>query len=255
MRTEELRSIAGALEPMVSKLDRHVPLDTDDVSALAALPYTVKDLDRYHYIIRERELPTHCCVMLSGYSIRTKIVSDGHRQILGIQMRGDLADFQNSMVEVADHSLQMATPGTVALIPRGEIRRVAFARPNVGQAMWIDTLVEASIAREWIANVGQRNARERLAHLLCEFALRLQLAGLGQDSGYELPMTQQDLADATGMTAVHVNRTIKALEKDRLVDRATPRSIIIGDWGKLADAGDFDSTYLHIRSGVGRPSA
>jgi CRP-like cAMP-binding protein len=121
--------------------------------------------------------------------------------------------------------------------------------------MWIDTVVEASIAREWIANVGQRNARERLAHLLCEFALRLQLAGLGQETGYELPMTQQELADATGMTAVHINRTIKSLEKDRLVDRTTPRAIMIRDWAQLADAGDFDSTYLHIRKDVAPLSA
>jgi CRP-like cAMP-binding protein len=113
--------------------------------------------------------------------------------------------------------------------------------------MWIDTLVDASIFREWIMNVGRRDARTRVAHLLCEFSLRLKLAGLGQDNSYELPMTQDQLADATGLTSVHVNRTIKLLEAQGLIDRSSPRSIHIGDWRKLAEVGDFDSNYLHLR--------
>jgi DNA-binding transcriptional ArsR family regulator len=86
-----------------------------------------------------------------------------------------------------------------------------------------------------------------MAHLLCEFALRLKLAGLGREDHYELPMTQEELADATGLTPVHVNRTLKSLEADGLIHRSNPRSVYIGDWRKLADAGDFDSNYLHLR--------
>ena len=93
----------------------------------------------------------------------------------------------------------------------------------------------------------RRDARTRIAHLLCEFSLRLKLAALGQDNQYELPMTQEQLADATGLTAVHVNRTIKLLDQQGLIERSNPRSIHIGDWRKLADAGDFDSNYLHLR--------
>ena len=95
--------------------------------------------------------------------------------------------------------------------------------------------------------MGRRDARTRLAHLLCEFALRLRIAGLGHDTNYELPMTQEQLADATGMTSVHVNRTIKTLEAEGLIERSNPRSIHIGDWRKLAEVGDFDSNYLHLR--------
>lgn len=98
-----------------------------------------------------------------------------------------------------------------------------------------------------MTNVGRRDARTRVAHLLCEFSLRLKVAGLGDESDYELPMTQEQLADATGMTSVHVNRTLKGLEAAGLIDRSNPRSIQIGDWRKLADVGDFDSNYLHLR--------
>jgi CRP-like cAMP-binding protein len=115
--------------------------------------------------------------------------------------------------------------------------------------MWIDTLVDSAIFREWIMKVGRRDARTRLAHLFCEFSLRLKLAGLGQYTDYELPMTQEQLADATGLTPVHVNRTIKTLEGDGLINRSSARSIEIGDWRKLAKVGDFDSTYLHLREG------
>ena len=112
-------------------------------------------------------------------------------------------------------------------------------------AMWKDTLVDGSIFREWIANVGRRDASTRLAHVLCEFALRLKLAGLGEQTSYELPMTQDQLADAVGLTAVHVNRTLQSLERQKLISR-TQRSVSIGDWQRLADAGDFDATYLHL---------
>ena len=107
----------------------------------------------------------------------------------------------------------------------------------------------ARIFREWIANVGRRDARTRIAHVLCEFALRLKLSGLGEQTGYQLPMTQEQLGDVTGLTSVHVNRTLKSLEADGLIERISPRAITIGDWKKLADAGDFDSNYLHLREG------
>jgi CRP-like cAMP-binding protein len=184
--------------------------------------------------------------MLSGFSVRHKIVAGGMRQIVAIHMKGEMVDLQNSLLGKADHSVQMLTRGEVAMIPREEILRIAFERPAIGKAMWVDTLVDASIFREWIANVGRRNAHTRIAHLLCEFGMRLQHAGLGQETGYDLPLNQEQLADATGLTSVHVNRTIKALEAEGLIERSSPRAITIGDWKKLADVGDFDSGYLHM---------
>src|SRR5207253_2730128 len=130
------------------------------------------------------------CLMLSGFSIRHKIVAGGARQIVAIHMKGEMVDLQNSMLGLADHSVQMLTPGKVAYIPIDAINRAIGERPAVGRALWTDTLVDASIFREWIANVGRRDARTRIAHVLCEFALRLKLAGLGEHNNYEMPMTQ-----------------------------------------------------------------
>ena len=239
---------ASALEPMVSKLEYWRAFSAEDRAAILALPHAVKPLEQHHSIVREFDRVDSACVLLSGFAVRHKIVAGGQRQIISIHMKGDLIDLQHTLLGCADHSVQMLTAGKAAIVPRGEVERIAFERPNVGKAMWIDTLVDASIHREWIANVGRRDARTRVAHLLCEFALRLKVAKLGEQTNYELPMTQDQLADATGMTAVHVNRTLRGLEADGLIERSSPRVIVIGDWRKLAETGDFNSGYLHLHS-------
>ena len=244
---EQSRTNDSSLQPLVQKLLYRADLNAEDRTAILELPFTLKSMERAQFIVRERELATHSCVMLSGYSIRSKLMATGARQIVAIHMKGEVVDLQNSMLQVADHSVQMLTAGTVAMIPREEIIRLTLERPTIGHAMWIDTLVDASIFREWVANVGRRDARTRVSHLLCEFSLRLKVAGLGGETHYELPMTQEQLADATGLTSVHVNRTLKALEREGLIERSNPRSIHIGDWRKLAEVGDFDSNYLHLR--------
>lgn len=238
-----------ALDPMVRKLSYSKSLDDDDRAAILALPHRVKTFEQHHYVVRDRDRTEFSCVLLRGYAMRHKVVVGGNRQICSIHIKGDIVDLQNSLLGRADHNVQMLTAGMVAMVPREEIKRVAFERPAVGIAMWLDTLIDGSIFREWIANVGRRDARTRIAHLLCEFSLRLKVAGLGEQNGYELPMTQEQLGDATGLTSVHVNRTIKKLEADGLIERASPRSINIGDWKKLAETGDFDSNYLHLREG------
>jgi CRP-like cAMP-binding protein len=232
---------------MLRKLEYWQKLSSDDRTAVLALPHTVKRMEAHHYIVREFDRAEYSCLLLSGYAVRHKIVAGGQRQIVSIHMKGDMVDLQNSLLGRADHSVQMLTTGKVAMIAREEIKKLAFSRPAVGEAMWVDTLVDGSIFREWIANVGRRDARTRLAHLLCEFSLRLKIAGLGEQNNYELPMTQDQLADATGLTAVHINRTLMSLERDGLIERSNPRFIEIGDWRKLANAGDFNSSYLHLK--------
>jgi CRP-like cAMP-binding protein len=246
-------SHSSALQLMQKKLSYWFALDEADKQAVLALPHRVRTMERHHYLVREREKATHCCVMLSGYSIRHKVVVGGARQIVAIHMAGDIVDLQNSVLGTADHSVQMLTKGDVAFIPREAVQQLALDHPRIGLAMWRDTLVDGSIFREWIANVGRRDARTRMAHVLCEFALRLKVAGLGEPANYELPMTQEELADVVGLTSVHVNRTLKHLELEKLITR-NKRSVSISDWQRLADTGDFDQTYLHLPNGETAPN-
>ena len=195
--------------------------------------------------MREGDKPQNSCLMLSGFSFRHKVAGNGGRQIFSIHMKGDLADLQNSLLGTADHNLQALTHVEVALIPVEAVQEIAFSRPAIGRAMWYETLVDASIFREWTLNVGRRDARTRAAHMLCEFALRLETAGLGERCNYELPMTQEQLADALGLTSVHTNRTLMGLGVDGLISRRN-RTVRIEDWSGLAAVGDFDPAYLHL---------
>ena len=233
------------LAPLVRKLSLLAPLDKSDQAALLALPSNVRNLESGQYVVREGDKPTHSCLVVSGFAIRHKISGGGGRQIVNIHLAGDMVDLQNSLLSTADHNVQALSRMTAAFIPREAIVELAFSRPAVGKALWMETLVEGSISREWIMNVGRRDAMTRVAHLLCEFAYRLDAVGLGPECEYELPMTQEQLADAIGLTPVHVNRTLKALDALELTKRSK-KSVRISNLRKLAEVGDFRSTYLHL---------
>jgi CRP-like cAMP-binding protein len=148
------------------------------------------------------------------------------------------------MLELADHSVQALTRAEVAFIPRRAIVDLAAQRPSIGLALWKDTLIDASIFREWILNMGQRDARQRVAHLFCELAIRQEASGIKVGPDYEWPMTQEQLGDAMGLTSVHVNRTLQQMRADGLI--AIKKShVTILDWVNLQIAGDFSRAYLH----------
>lgn len=239
-----MEETAHPLELLVRKLGRHCSLDKEDQAAILALPHTVRRVEAGRHLVREGDVPTHCCLVGSGFAIRHKIVGDGRRQIVNIHVPGDMADLQNAVLSVADHNVQSLTTMDAVFILRQAIVALGFSRPSVGKAIWLETVIEGAIAREAIANIGRRDSRTRIAHLLCEFACRLEAAGQGEICNYELPMTQEQIADTVGLTAVHVNRTLKGLDADGLTTR-TKRSVVINDWKKLAEVGDFRSIYLH----------
>lgn len=250
-QSQELAQTPHVLEPMARKLQGWSALEDDDKRALFALPLTIRRVPRGHFVVREGDKATHSCVLVSGFAYRQKIVGNGGRQILAIHVPGDLVDLQNSLLRTADHSVQALTDTVIAQIPVEEVRKLAFARPAVGMAMWYDTLVDASIHREWTTNIGRRDALERISHLLCEFGVRLENAGLGNRSRYELPMTQEELADCVGLTPVHVNRTLRSLDRQGLIERPG-RAIVIDEWARLASLGDFDPGYLHLQAAGAR---
>ena len=239
-------------ETMVRRLERRSPLDEAARQALRELPHTVRKLPANAHIIRDGDRPEHCCLLLTGFAHRYKITGEGGRQIISIHMASEFVDLQNGFLFVADHSVQTLTEAEIALIPQRAIEEVAFANANVARALWIDTLIDSSIFREWVVNVGRRDSRARVAHLLCEFSMRLEAAGLASNHRYELPMTQEQLADAVGLTPVHVNRVLKQLGEDGLISRDR-RRIVIEDWQGLRNTGDFNERYLHHDGLASRP--
>lgn len=234
-----------ALAPMVRKLNHHRPLDDADREAILNLPVTRRRLEANQYLVWDGDRPQQTCLLLSGFAVRHKEAGNGGRQIMSIHMKGDILDLQNSLLGIADHNVQMLTSGEIAMIPVENMREIAFSHPSVGLAMWYETLVEGSIFREWLVNIGRRDARTRIAHLLCEIGLRMQVAGLADHTSYELPITQEQLADSVALTSVHVNRTLMKLEEEGLITR-TKREITVIDWNRLIKAADFEPRYLHF---------
>ncbi len=233
------------LHRMVRKLAGRASLDVADREALLSLPFRTKVFEPSSYLVREGTPAEECNIILDGFAYRQKLTPDGSRQILSVHVPGDFVDLEGSLLNVADHNLQALTRCEVAAIPRRELRALIENHPRIAHALWVDTLIDGSIFREWILNVGRRDAKERIAHILCEFAKRLELAGLGDENGYTMPMTQEQLADCTGLTPVHVNRTLKALEAAGLIAR-NGRSVSIPDWQRLREAAGFSELYLHL---------
>jgi CRP-like cAMP-binding protein len=230
---------------MLRKLELWKGLGPDERAAVLALPHTIERAPAGRYLIREGDRPKHTCLIVSGFAFRHKVTGEGARSINAIHFAGDMVDLQNSLLQYADHSVQTLTQATVAYIPVESIIDLAFSYPQIGLAMWYDTLVDGSIFREWIANTTRRTAPARLSHVLCELGVRMEAMGLAERDEFELPMSQEQFADATGLTSVHVNRTLKELEAQGLFTRNN-RHVHVGDWSKLAAAGDFSDSYLHL---------
>ena len=229
---------------IVRKLSRLGELHADDRAAIAALSFTVAAVGSNEYLVRERDVPSRCCVLLTGYACRHKMVRSGARQIVSFHLPGDILDLQHLQLPYADHNVQMITAGEVAWIPAEQLSRLTAQRPNINSALWRDVLIDGSIYREWVLNVGRRDARSRIAHMLCEFATRRAAAGLGSAEHFELPMTQEQIGDATGLTAVHVNRMLQSLRDEGVLSRHG-RTIHIVDDDRLRRIADFEPAYLH----------
>ncbi len=239
--------LGSTSDRLIGMLERYAALDGADHAALRALPITVRELPAASYVLREGQQPKSCALLLEGFAFRQKLAVDGQRALLSLQVPGDMLDLQNPFLEEADHDVQTLTHAVVAEIAVAEFRELVEARPNINRALWRAGLVEASILREWLLNVGRRDARTRTAHLLCEISARLEAAGLARELTYDLPMTQEQLGDAVGLTSVHVNRVLRALERDGLI-RRRKREVSIACWKQLRRAADFNERYLHLRS-------
>ena len=229
---------------LIRKLERLNRLDEEDREAIRGLPYRIMTETAQTHLVREGDDVTHCCLLLHGYACRNKMTRKGGRQIVSFHMAGDILDVQHLLLSRADHNVQAITDVITACIPRNALKAVASARPAIAEALWRDSLIDASVFREWVLNVGRRDAKSRIAHMLCEFATRCEAAGLGSAERFHVPMTQEQIADATGLTGVHVNRMLRELTDEGIIARDR-RDLSIVDWPRMKAVADFSRDYLH----------
>jgi CRP-like cAMP-binding protein len=230
---------------LIKRLRTTTALDEEDVHAIRSLPVTVRHYRPDQPIVREGDRPSECCLLMEGFCVRAKTTSEGRRQILSIHIAGEIPDLQSLHLHVMDHDLVTLTECTLGFVGHVALRSIIRRRPSLAEALWRDTLVDAAIFREWIVNVGQRAGPNRLAHLLMELRERLRVIGRVSGPEFELPLTQEQLGEALGITSIHVNRILKQLQNAGVLKFQRGRITIL-DEAKFDEAADFDDLYLHL---------
>jgi CRP-like cAMP-binding protein len=232
-------------EKVLARYDKRVAISSEARAALLALPYDLKTYAKNIYLVREGDAARSAKLIMDGLAFRHRITAAGARQIVSLHIVGDFVDLEGSLLDVADHSVQALEDCTVAEVPRAAVVELIDQHGPLSRAMWIDTLIDASVYREWVVNVGRRDGRSAMCHLLCEFGKRLEFAGLSDGGSFEMPVTQEQLADCLGITPVHVNRVIRELDKEGVIIRRQ-RHIEVPNRAKLIEIAGFNEAYLHL---------
>lgn len=231
--------------PLIRKLESVFALTDDERQALLDLPMQLAAIKADQDIVRVGDQPSRCCLILSGFACTYTMTGEGKRQIVNFHIPGDIPDLQSLHLRVLDNSVTTIEPCTVGFVTHQTLRDLCRRYPRITEALWRNTLVDAAIFRAWMTSIGQREAYNRIAHLLCELLVRLRAVGLAEDHICDLPITQVEFGNALGITTVHVNRVFQAMRADGLIQTKGTR-LTIPDWERLKQVGDFDPTYLHL---------
>lgn len=228
---------------------RDSTISPEEEMALRQVLSEVMEVPADRDVVREHDRQTRSHLLLEGWAGRYITLADGRRQIVAVHIPGDFVDLHSFPLQVMDHSVATFTACRIALAPHERLRDLTIAHPHLARLMWLSTLVDAAILRQWLVGSGQRSALENTAHLFCELFVRLELTGRVQGATFTLPLSQVELADCLGVSAVHASRVIRELREGRLLSWRG-REVEILDWEKLAALAGFDPVYLNL---VDRP--
>ena len=230
---------------LILKLRARHDLSPEEESALRSMRWAERTYERNQVMVRSGDVLDHSILLLRGFVLRSKITKDGARQILETNVAGDFVDLHGFILKRLEHEVSGASRCDVAMVPHDELARVTGCFPRLTRVLWFQTLVDASIHREWMLVLGKKRSRARIAQFFAEMQIRLGLVGLADESGYTLPFSQVELADITGMTPVHLNRCLKELRESGIVTYRNGR-VEIHDLARLARDAQFDPSYLYI---------
>lgn len=228
----------------IKKVRARHSLSVAEEVALRGMRQIGRTFQRNEVMVRAGEDLVNSMLLLSGFTFRTKFDADGSRQILEINLTGDFVDLHGFILQRLEHDIFAASRCEIAMVPHSELKPVTEEFPRLARLLWFQTLIDAAIHREWMLVLGKKRGRSRVAHLFCEVHARLELVGMSEDNGYSLPFSQEELADITGMTPVHLNRCLKDLRDARLVTYRNGR-VDFHDLPGLIYEAQFDVGYLH----------
>src|SRR5215217_7666300 len=197
-------------------------------------------------IVVQGSRPPISTLLLEGTAARYRLLEDGKRQITALHVPGDFVDLHAFMLKTMDHGVLALSPCRVAAATNIDPTTVTEQHPHLSRLLWLSTVIDGAIHREWIVAMGRRSKRAQLAHLICELYTRLAVVELVEGESFSLPLSQAEVADVVGVSLVHFNKTLQGLRRDGLV-RWVDRVITILDWEELAEIAEFDGAYLNLR--------
>lgn len=232
---------------LVEKLSLRDALSAEEVAALETVLGPSRTVAAGADIVREHSHPLQSTLLISGFSARYSTLRDGGRQITEINVSGDFIDLHSLLMKQMDHGVLALTDCVIANAPHARLIELTERHPHLARLLWLDTIIDAAIHRQWLVAMGRRSGLSHLAHLVCELYLRLRAAGQAGDMAFDLPLTQSVLGDALGLSTVHVSRLITELRGEGVVNWSGRRVEIL-DWHRLAEIAEFDATYLRLNS-------
>lgn len=243
--------LAETRASFAAQLASRLHLSLDDARTVAALITRVEPIRSRTDIVRQGERAEWSVMLLDGYACRYKVGSHGQRQIVSFHFPGEIVEVHVGARAAADHGLAALTRCRVAKIRHSAIPDLFAQHPAMAHVFWAEAIADAAIALEWVMTIGRRDGPARVAHLFCELATRMQAIGRCDNGSFEFPVTQVDLADATGMTPIHMNRVLHRLRADGILSLHR-HCVTIHYWVRLCRIGDFDPSYLGLEVDIRR---
>jgi CRP-like cAMP-binding protein len=231
--------------PLILKLEKHDTLSVQEKQVLEAAVSRIREVRVEEDIIREGDRSSESSLILDGWAARYKLMSAGKRQITALHVPGDFVDLHSFLLKKLDHGIVALTRCRIAVVPHSGLLQVTQVHPHLTRMLWLNTLVDGAIHREWLAAMGRLSAMARAAHLLCEIYERLNAVGLANGSEIRLPLTQVQMADVLGLSTVHVNRVVQELRSQGLISWQE-EILTIHDHRRLRVIGEFDPGYLNL---------
>lgn len=234
-----------ALKALLLKLGTRDLVTPEETRVLRDSIADIREIGAGRTIVRAGVTLSESILLFQGIVARYKDLADGQRQIMELHVAGDFVDLHGFLLKRLEHHVGALTPVRIATFPHDRLRRITEDHPHLARMLWFSTLIDSSIHREHILSIGRRSARSRIAHLLCELYLRLEIVDMAGGLRFQLPLTQADIADVSGLTSVHVNRMLKSLRDDGLLTFRNGE-VIVHDWERLQRVAEFSADYLYL---------
>jgi len=233
---------------LIRKLEQSDILSDEEKDVLERAFTRIRDYRADEDVVREGDRPTESCIVVEGFAARYKVLPSGRRQISAIHIGGDFVDLHSFLLKVMDHGVTTLAPTRIAFVPHSTLKKITEEYPHLTRMLWLSTLIDAAIHRQWLTTMGRTSATAQMAHLICELYVRLGAVGLTNGHSFHLPITQEELGDALGLSTVHVNRVLTELRNGGIVQWQGGGAVTIINWDRLSEIAEFTPVYLSLQN-------